>query len=98
MALSHECFYRLVNDTERGLGAEMFLSTSSETEPLRGSPYRRHILEFARGVEPSYPGSPLLAMMLLGRVRVIHATASRRQRRYCKHRPMPAYSSLPASS
>jgi 23S rRNA A2030 N6-methylase RlmJ len=59
--------YRLVDDVERGLGAEMFLSASSEIEPLRGSPYRRHILEFARGAEPSYPGSPLLAMMLLGR-------------------------------
>jgi 23S rRNA A2030 N6-methylase RlmJ len=59
--------YRLVDDVERGLGAEMFLSASSEIEPVRSSPYRRHILEFARGAEPSYPGSPLLAMMLLGR-------------------------------
>lgn len=56
--------YRLVDDVERGLGAEMFLSASSEIEPLRSSRYRRHILEFARGAEPSYPGSPLLAMML----------------------------------
>ena len=58
--------YRLAVDAERGLGAEMFLSASSEVEPLRSSPYRRHILDFARGAEPSYPGSPLLAMMLLG--------------------------------
>jgi 23S rRNA A2030 N6-methylase RlmJ len=58
--------YRLVDDVERGLGAETFLSASSEIEPLRSSPYRRHILEFARGAEPSYPGSPLLAMMRLG--------------------------------
>jgi 23S rRNA A2030 N6-methylase RlmJ len=58
--------YRLVDDVERGLGAEMFLSASPEIEPLRSSPYRRHILELARGAEPSYPGSPLLAMMLLG--------------------------------
>jgi len=58
--------YRLVDDVERGLGAEIFLSASSEIEPLRSSPYRRLILEFARGAEPSYPGSPLLAMMLLG--------------------------------
>ena len=57
--------YRVIDDVERGLGAEMFLSASSEIEPLRSSPYRRHILEFARGTEPSYPGSPLLAMMLL---------------------------------
>ena len=59
--------YRLVDDVERGLGAGMFLRASAEIEPLRSSPYRRHILESARGAEPSYPGSPLLAMMLLGR-------------------------------
>jgi 23S rRNA A2030 N6-methylase RlmJ len=59
--------YRLVDDAERGLGAQMFLSASKELEPLRSSPYRRLILEFARATEPSYPGSPLLAMMLLGR-------------------------------
>jgi 23S rRNA A2030 N6-methylase RlmJ len=58
--------YRLAGDVERGLGVEIFLSASAETEPLRSSPYRRHILELARGAEPSYPGSPLLAMMLLG--------------------------------
>ena len=52
--------YRLVDDVECGLGAEMFLSASSEIEPLRSSPCRRHILEFAHGAEPSYPGSPLL--------------------------------------
>jgi 23S rRNA A2030 N6-methylase RlmJ len=59
--------YAVADDLERGLGAEMFLSASSEIEPLRSSPYRRHILELARGAAPSYPGSPLLAMMLLGR-------------------------------
>ncbi len=58
--------YRLTDDGERGLGAEIFLSASAETEPLRSSPYRRHILDLARRAEPSYPGSPLLAMMLLG--------------------------------
>jgi 23S rRNA A2030 N6-methylase RlmJ len=58
--------YRLVDDVERGLGAQMFLRASAETEPLRSGIYRRHIVEFARGAEPSYPGSPLLAMMLLG--------------------------------
>ena len=58
--------YALVDDLERGLGAEMFLSASSDIEPLRSSPYRRHVLELGRGAAPSYPGSPLLAMMLLG--------------------------------
>ena len=59
--------YQLVADVERGLGAEMFLSASAEIELLRSGSYRRLILEFARGAEPSYPGSSLLAMMLLGR-------------------------------
>jgi 23S rRNA A2030 N6-methylase RlmJ len=59
--------YAVADDLERGLGAEMFLSASSEIEPLRSSPYRRHILELARAAAPAYPGSPLLAMMLLGR-------------------------------
>ena len=59
--------YRLVDDAERDLGAGMFLRASAEIEPLRSSPYRRRVLELARGAEPSYPGSPLLAMMLLGR-------------------------------
>ena len=59
--------YAVTDDLERGLGAEMFLSASSEIEPLRSSPYRQNILGLARGAAPSYPGSPLLAMMLLGR-------------------------------
>jgi 23S rRNA A2030 N6-methylase RlmJ len=58
--------YRLTGDAERGLGAGMFLSVSPAVQPLRDSPYRRHVLELARGAEPSYPGSPLLAMALLG--------------------------------
>jgi 23S rRNA A2030 N6-methylase RlmJ len=58
--------YRLTGDVERGLGAEMFLSASSQTEPLRSSLYRQHVLEFARGADPSYPGSALLAMTVLG--------------------------------
>jgi len=59
--------YHLADDAERGLGVKTFLSASAEIEPLRSSPYRRHILDFARSAEPSYPGSPLLAMTLLGR-------------------------------
>lgn len=59
--------YPFVDDVERGLGVNTFLSASPEIEPLRSSTYRRHILTFAHGAEPSYPGSPLLAMTLLGR-------------------------------
>jgi len=58
--------YQFVDDAERGFGAKIFLSASFDSEPLGSSPYRRHVLEFVRGVEPMYPGSPLLAMMLLG--------------------------------
>jgi 23S rRNA A2030 N6-methylase RlmJ len=58
--------YPLTGDAERALGARAFLTASPQTEPLRSSPYRRHLLELARGDEPSYPGSPLLAMMSLG--------------------------------
>jgi 23S rRNA A2030 N6-methylase RlmJ len=58
--------YRLAGDAERGLGAGMLLSASCDAGALRSSPYRQHVLELARGAEPSYPGSPLLAMMLLG--------------------------------
>ena len=58
--------YRLVEDAERGLGAELLSSGSAAAEPLLSGPYRQHILEFAHRAEPSYPGSPLLAMLLLG--------------------------------
>jgi 23S rRNA A2030 N6-methylase RlmJ len=58
--------YRLTGDVERGFGAEMFLSASSQTEPLRSSFYRQQVLELARSADPSYPGSALLAMMVLG--------------------------------
>ena len=58
--------YRLVDDVERGLGVQMFLSASSGSEPLRSSPYRQRVLELAHSAQPSYPGSPVLAMMLFG--------------------------------
>jgi 23S rRNA A2030 N6-methylase RlmJ len=58
--------YRLVDDVERGLGAQMFLSASEDVEPLHSGAYRQHVRELAGAAQPSYPGSPLLAMMLLG--------------------------------
>lgn len=57
--------YRLAPDAERELGADMLLSACSDAGPLRSSPYLQYAREFARGAEPSYPGSPLLAMLLL---------------------------------
>ena len=59
--------YGLVDDVERALGVGPFLAASSECDLLRSSPYRRHLAEFVSGSEPSYPGSPLLAMTMLGR-------------------------------
>ena len=59
--------YRLVDDAERTLGVRTFLSASGDNDMLRSSPYRRQLAGFAAGDEPSYPGSPMLAMTLLGR-------------------------------
>jgi 23S rRNA A2030 N6-methylase RlmJ len=58
--------YRLADDAERSLGAGMLLSESASAGPLRSSPYGQRVLEFASPAEPSYPGSALLAMLLLG--------------------------------
>ena len=59
--------YRLVDDAERALGVQTFLAASGEDDLLRSSPYRQQLAGFVASSEPSYPGSPLLAMMLLGR-------------------------------
>jgi 23S rRNA A2030 N6-methylase RlmJ len=59
--------YRLADDAERALGVRTFLAASGEDELLRSSPYRQQLAGFVASSEPSYPGSPLLAMTLLGR-------------------------------
>ncbi len=59
--------YRLADDAERALGVRTFLAASRGCDLLRSSPYWLRLAEFAAGGEPSYPGSPLLAMRLLGR-------------------------------
>ena len=59
--------YPLVDDTERALGVQAFLAASGKNDLLGSSPYQRQLAGFAAGGEPSYPGSPMLAMMLLGR-------------------------------
>jgi 23S rRNA A2030 N6-methylase RlmJ len=59
--------YQLADDAERALGVRTFLALSGEDDLLRSNPYRRQLAEFVVGPEPSYPGSPMLAMMLLGR-------------------------------
>jgi 23S rRNA A2030 N6-methylase RlmJ len=59
--------YRLVDDAERTLGVRTFLAAAAENDLLRSSPYQRQLAGFVGGGEPSYPGSPMLAMMLLGR-------------------------------
>ena len=59
--------YRLVDDAERTLGVRTFLAASGENDLLQSSHYQRQLAGFVAGGEPSYPGSPMLAMMLLGR-------------------------------
>jgi 23S rRNA A2030 N6-methylase RlmJ len=59
--------YRLADDAERALGVRTFLAASGEDDLLRSSPYRRQLAGFVDSGEPSYPGSSLLAMTLLGR-------------------------------
>ncbi len=59
--------YRLVDDAERALGVRTFLAASGENELLRSNPYRQQLAGFVGSGEPSYPGSALLAMTLLGR-------------------------------
>ena len=59
--------YRLVDDAERALGVRTFLAASGENDLLRSTPYSRQLAGFVGDGEPSYPGSPLLAMTLLGR-------------------------------
>jgi 23S rRNA A2030 N6-methylase RlmJ len=59
--------YPLVDDAERAIGVRTFLAAAQASDLLRRSSYARHIAGLAAGAQPSYPGSPLLAMMLLGR-------------------------------
>ncbi len=59
--------YRLVDDAERTLGVRTFLAASDDNDLLGSNPYRRQLAGFVAGGEPSYPGSPTLAMTLLGR-------------------------------
>jgi 23S rRNA A2030 N6-methylase RlmJ len=59
--------YRLVDDAERAIGVQTFLAACQTCEPLRRSAYRRQLAELAGRDEQSYPGSSLLAMLMLGR-------------------------------
>ncbi len=58
--------YRLTGDVERDLGVGMFQAASQDCDLPRSTPYRTYLADLASGGEPSYPGSPLLAMMMLG--------------------------------
>jgi len=59
--------YPLVEDAERAIGVRTFLAAAQASDLLRRSAYTKHIAGLAAAAQPWYPGSPLLAMMVLGR-------------------------------
>lgn len=59
--------YRLVDDAERAIGVRTFLAAVQTCDLLRRSAYGRQISGLAASGQRSYPGSPLLAMMMLDR-------------------------------
>lgn len=58
--------YRLVQDDERTLGVGRFLAAAESCAPLRDTAYWGLLQQFVLADPPSYPGSPLLAMTILG--------------------------------
>jgi 23S rRNA A2030 N6-methylase RlmJ len=58
--------YRLVDDAERQLGVRTFMTAAANLGELRSTAYFGVIGGFVAAEEPSYPGSALLAMTMLG--------------------------------
>jgi 23S rRNA A2030 N6-methylase RlmJ len=58
--------YPLVDDAERAIGVGTFLAAAQASDLLRRSVYGRQIGGLAVADQPTYPGSPLLAMAILG--------------------------------
>jgi 23S rRNA (adenine2030-N6)-methyltransferase len=58
--------YRLVEDEERALGVGRFLASAESCPPLRDTAYWGLLQQFVLADPPSYPGSSLLAMTILG--------------------------------
>src|SRR5829696_1955377 len=60
-------FYPLTRSPERDYGVFLFLERAVRSSVLEGSAYRRLLFLRDRGeTPPTYPGSPLIAMGLLG--------------------------------
>jgi 23S rRNA (adenine2030-N6)-methyltransferase len=60
--------YPLTHSPERDYGAFAFLERADRSQVLKGSSYGRLLARHAGGETPTYPGSPLIAMELLGDV------------------------------
>jgi len=58
--------YPLTRSPERDYGAFAFLERGGHSPELEGSSYRRLLARHVGGEVPTYPGSPLIAMELLG--------------------------------
>jgi 23S rRNA A2030 N6-methylase RlmJ len=58
--------YRLVEDDERALGVGSFLASAESCPRLRDTAYWGLLQQFVLADPPSYPGSSLLAMTILG--------------------------------
>jgi 23S rRNA (adenine2030-N6)-methyltransferase len=58
--------YPLACSPERDYGAFAFMERSAHSPRLEGSAYARLLAHYGGGEEPTYPGSPLIAMALLG--------------------------------
>lgn len=59
--------YPLTSSPERECGALRFASRSAHAPALEGSAYRRLLARYGGETPPRYPGSPLIALSLLGR-------------------------------
>ncbi len=60
--------YALTHSPERDYGAFAFLERAGRSPGLQGSAYWRLLARHGSGKAPTYPGSPLIAMELLGDV------------------------------
>jgi 23S rRNA (adenine2030-N6)-methyltransferase len=58
--------YPLIRSPERDYGAFAFLERADRSQVLEGSSYGRLLARHAGGEAPTYPGSPRIAMELLG--------------------------------
>jgi 23S rRNA (adenine2030-N6)-methyltransferase len=58
--------YPLTHSPERNYGAFTFLERGGHTPELEGTSYRRLLARYISGEMPTYPGSPRIAMELLG--------------------------------